>query len=698
MKRLLLTTIIVVLSAIQTFAQTDIKMPDSYNMQSGLKAYQDKDYAKCLEYMDKELEQNPKNGYAMLIKSFVYMTNEQAGQALDLAGKALKYIPKKDKTYMGAAYETCGRLKENLGDTIAAISYYEQAFKTDNDASHLLKKCDIYNAQGRYAQEAKEIERIKNVNKNSAVIWTYAGRNANSRRLYNEALADYAYAIKLDPEYSSAYSFRADTYINMGRYKEAGEDAIKAMDINNDMKAYLLLYKLAKKSLPTLIISLKAQQAKQPTASRWSYYLGMMYNYMHKFTDGEAALRKALELNAYENYSPGLLYKSLANSLYGQGKYSETAEMVQKAIENDSTDVESWSRLSNAYYEMGQMTAAIDALSRGIRISPDMGFLYYWRARMYMYAGQLRNALDDINTAISLDGDTDVADIMQRSEINRKLGNDKDALADCYSVINIQLALPEEQRDSSDLAYAYVRSGQKDKVAPIVEKLTQDADNAGDMYDMACLYSLMDDKQQALNWLEKALQNGFCQFVQISNDTDLDNIRDIKRFKELVTENKAKLKETNGGEDTTSGVTYEEQTTEIPFVRDAGICKVKCNINGLPLHFYFDTGASDVTISDIEAQFMLKNDYLKPSDIKGSSLYGTADGNIAEGTVIVLRKVDFGGLELTDVKASVVHNQKAPLLLGQSVLSRLGKIVIDNDSHMLKITSKKPSTVKPKQP
>ena len=165
-----------------------------------------------------------------------------------------------------------------------------------------------------------------------------------------------------------------------------------------------------------------------------------------------------------------------------------------------------------------------------------------------------------------------------------------------------------------------------------------------------------------------------------------------------MTENKAKLKETNGGEDTTSGVTYEEQTTEIPFVRDAGICKVKCNINGLPLHFYFDTGASDVTISDIEAQFMLKNDYLKPSDIKGSSLYGTADGNIAEGTVIVLRKVDFGGLELTDVKASVVHNQKAPLLLGQSVMSRLGKIVIDNDSHMLKITSKKPSTVKPKQP
>ena len=59
--------------------------------------------------------------------------------------------------------------------------------------------------------------------------------------------------------------------------------------------------------------------------------------------------------------------------------------------------------------------------------------------------------------------------------------------------------------------------------------------------------------------------------------------------------------------------------------------------------------------------------------------YQTADGNISEGTVINLKHVNFGGLELTDVKASVVKSQKAPLLLGQSVFGRLGKIEIDND-------------------
>jgi predicted aspartyl protease len=55
-----------------------------------------------------------------------------------------------------------------------------------------------------------------------------------------------------------------------------------------------------------------------------------------------------------------------------------------------------------------------------------------------------------------------------------------------------------------------------------------------------------------------------------------------------------------------------------------------------------------------------------------------------------LRRVNFGGLELDNVRASVVRNQKAPLLLGQSVLGRLGKIEIDNTNRKLKITQGNP--------
>lgn len=66
-----------------------------------------------------------------------------------------------------------------------------------------------------------------------------------------------------------------------------------------------------------------------------------------------------------------------------------------------------------------------------------------------------------------------------------------------------------------------------------------------------------------------------------------------------------------------------------------------------------------------------------------------ANGEVSAGTVVNLRNVNFGGLDLDNVRASVVHNQKAPLLLGQSILNRLGNIKIDNANRVLKITYKK---------
>ena len=42
-------------------------------------------------------------------------------------------------------------------------------------------------------------------------------------------------------------------------------------------------------------------------------------------------------------------------------------------------------------------------------------------------------------------------------------------------------------------------------------------------------------------------------------------------------------------------------------------------------------------------------------------------------------------MELDNVRASVVRNQVAPLLLGQTVLSRIGNIEIDNQRKVIKV-------------
>ena len=183
------------------------------------------------------------------------------------------------------------------------------------------------------------------------------------------------------------------------------------------------------------------------------------------------------------------------------------------------------------------------------------------------------------------------------------------------------------------------------------------------------------------------MEKGFRRFAHIKRDRDLNNIRELSSFKALIQEYELKHQEEVERVEE-ENVEYVEKVVEVPFTKDGTICKVKCKINNLPLHFIFDTGASDVSMSMVEATFMLKNDFLSPNDIIGRQNYLTADGEITEGTVVNLRNVDFGGLELNNIKASIVKNQKAPLLLGQSVLNRLGKIEIDNGKRVLKVTYK----------
>jgi clan AA aspartic protease (TIGR02281 family) len=127
--------------------------------------------------------------------------------------------------------------------------------------------------------------------------------------------------------------------------------------------------------------------------------------------------------------------------------------------------------------------------------------------------------------------------------------------------------------------------------------------------------------------------------------------------------------------------------TVIKMKRDGGISIIPCKVNGLNLNFIFDTGASNVSLSMTEATFMLKNGYLSESDILGTNKFSDATGKISEGVIINIKEIEIAGLKLYNVKASIVTNNKAPLLLGQSAIGKLGKIQLDLEQNTLTILS-----------
>jgi len=55
-------------------------------------------------------------------------------------------------------------------------------------------------------------------------------------------------------------------------------------------------------------------------------------------------------------------------------------------------------------------------------------------------------------------------------------------------------------------------------------------------YNAACGYALSGQKEEAMDWLELSVKSGYADFDHLRKDTDLDGLRNEKRYKKLLTD------------------------------------------------------------------------------------------------------------------------------------------------------------------
>ena len=656
----------------------NIKRPDSYNYSRGVEAINNNNAEEALDYLNKEINEHPDNGYAFAWIALVRNYNEEFGRALTAANVAVKKIPSKDKEYKAFAYGTRAQVYLNLKDTIQALKDYSQAINiVPDDDRFYNQRAQVYYEQGKYDLADKDYLKMISLKEGDVMGYMGIGRNANAQKRYEDAIKQFDYVVKLEPNYSSAYSFRAESYIGLKKYNEAIDDVISALGIDRDRKAFYELQELADSAFEQTVAKLKVQKIKEPNEQSWDYDLGIVYERAAKYNKAIAYYKESLEKES------NIITASRISSCYDDlGDYDKALEYCNQAIALDSVKANYLYEKANILDNAGRTQEAIKTMSDYIANTPDEPAGYYQRGWFKDYSGDIEGALEDYTMAITLQPNVAYA-YLNRGVLYRLKGENAKAESDFKQVVRLD-SIPEEAECSF---YAYYYLGQKDKAIEILNTIL-DKDKKGNCYDAACLYSVMGEKEKALSYLRQSLEDGYRRFAHIKRDRDLNNIRNTEEFKVLMKEYEEKHLQEIAADADGDDSAYELKVEEIPFTQESGVCKVKCAINGLPLHFIFDTGATDVSISSVEATFMAKNDFLSSSDIIGKQNYQTADGNITEGTIINLKDVKLGSLHLNNIKASVVRNQAAPLLLGQSVLSKLGKIEIDNTKKVLRITHK----------
>lgn len=108
-----------------------------------------------------------------------------------------------------------------------------------------------------------------------------------------------------------------------------------------------------------------------------------------------------------------------------------------------------------------------------------------------------------------------------------------------------------------------------------------------------------------------------------------------------------------------------------------GVYKVDCKVNGVPMWFVFDSGASTSQISKTEALFLIKNDKLSSRDFIDDVELSIADGSTMVGKRCVIKSLEIGSKVYRNVEMVIVLDSYAPLLLGQNVMGLHKGVVVD---------------------
>lgn len=95
-------------------------------------------------------------------------------------------------------------------------------------------------------------------------------------------------------------------------------------------------------------------------------------NKLYEKGDYDEALKKYTDAQIDRPESPELYY-NIANILYKQRKYSETEQMLEKAIPQSDTALEAkiYYNIGNSKYRQGQLRESLDYYKKALELNPD---------------------------------------------------------------------------------------------------------------------------------------------------------------------------------------------------------------------------------------------------------------------------------------------------------------------------------------
>jgi serine/threonine protein kinase/tetratricopeptide (TPR) repeat protein len=287
------------------------------------------------------------------------------------------------------------------------------------------------------------------------------------------------------------------------------------------------------------------EKAPTENVEAYDYYLrGRQFFHQFRRTGMQFARRmyeRAIEID------PGfaMAYAGLADAcsflyMYWDGSKAnlEAADTAsRKALELDPDLAEAHASRGFAYSLRREYQPAREHFERAIRLNPKLYEAHYFYARSCFQEGKFAEAIEHYEAASRVRPEDYQALLLMQSPLN-SLGRIEEAVAALRRGLQVAEKHLELNPDDARALYlgagALVQIGEAAKAMEWARRAYAiDPEDSGVLYNVACNFALLGRKAEALDCLEKAVQNGFGHREWIENDSDLDSIRSDPRFDAL---------------------------------------------------------------------------------------------------------------------------------------------------------------------
>jgi len=503
----------------------------SNNYDEAMRAMKVKDFDKAIDYLSRDLKDNPKSGRAFFFRAVLYRAKEQNEMALSDITNAIKYLPKDNKEWIANAYLVRGKIYSNINNNEKALKNFNNAIKlTPGMVDGYMDRAHFFLDLGHFQQAESDYRKVISLEEGNVRAWTGLGCNYLLQGNYCEAEKTLNQVIKLDPENIEGYYFRGITYFDSDRYDEAIEDLFQCLIMDqSDWDVRKLFIEYAAKNYPLALSKVNQQITLNPENDLWYFIRARVLENKNDLIPAISDYTKVMELTDIESRPTLLSFRALC--YLNAGLYEKAISDFSDALSLDSTITILFGYRGSAKRLTGDYKGAVEDFTKALANDPNQdGFLYgrgWARECLADYTG----ALNDYNDAISFNN-TDANYYLNRGRLLEKRMNKRNqAIKDFQNIVKIDTVILYKDNCRQ---YALYYLGRNDESIAWQKKILDQYPTHGNYYEAARLYSLMNKQPEALNCLTKALEQGYRDFIHLSDDEYLDNIRGSQEFKVLV--------------------------------------------------------------------------------------------------------------------------------------------------------------------